>query len=506
MYKKELPRVSPERVHIASARVQRLIEDLERATEMHGVMIARGGSVIAEGWWSPYTPDMPHILHSLGKSYVGTGVGMAVTEGLLDTEERIVDLFAEDFRALGLTPTPLQEHLRVRHLLTMSNGMARQPKLDEHLVENYLREPVVHAPGSVFMYNTAGTSLLCEIFRRRVGVQISEYMSEKLFRPIGIETDKLRWMQYRSGLDASPGIATTVENNLRLGLLYLRRGVWDGRRYLSEDWVTRATTTQIDNAGTSPDAEACVGYGYQIWMCSVPGVFRFDGGHGQYVIVSPRHDIVISLTESAPDFGAAAKVLETIMGFLRELDGVPETPLPEDPAAAQALKAYLAARALRPGTAAPIPADIHALDGIYHAVRGELNIYPETRADNTENWDSVFYSPGDWDTRAISIAARDAGWVEISFNHTTVLKVRLDGVNEVVESRGAMPNYQLTCSTGYFDGERTLVVHTRWIQTCPDMTLTFRRYAGALIVNAVSNTLHDFCPETVYRLELKPVS
>ena len=114
MYKKELPRVSPERVHIASARVQRLIEDLERVTEMHGVMIARGGSVIAEGWWSPYTPDMPHILHSLGKSYVGTGVGMAVTEGLLDTEERIVDLFAEDFRALGLSPTPLQEHLRVR--------------------------------------------------------------------------------------------------------------------------------------------------------------------------------------------------------------------------------------------------------------------------------------------------------------------------------------------------------------------------------------------------------
>ena len=128
MYKKELPRVSPERVHIASARVQRLIEDLERVTEMHGVMIARGGSVIAEGWWSPYTPDMPHILHSLGKSYVGTGVGMAVTEGLLDTEERIVDLFAEDFRALGLTPTPLQEHLRVRHLLTMSGDDFRDDR------------------------------------------------------------------------------------------------------------------------------------------------------------------------------------------------------------------------------------------------------------------------------------------------------------------------------------------------------------------------------------------
>ena len=67
-----------------------------------------------------------------------------------------------------------------------------------------------------------------------------------------------------------------------------------------------------------------------------------------------------------------------------------------------------------------------------------------------------------------------------------------------------MPSYHKTCSTGYFDGPDTLVVHTRWIQTCPDMTMTFRRYAGRLIINAVLNTLHDFCPETVYHLELVP--
>ena len=505
MYKKELRRAAPEETGIPSARVRALIEDLERETELHGLMLARGGAVIAEGWWAPYTPEMPHILHSLGKSYVSAGVGMAVTEGLIDIEERIVDLFAADFAALGLTPTPMQEKLRVRHLLTMSNGMARQPRLDERLVENYLREPVVCEPGTRFMYNTAGTSLLCEIFRRRVGRQISDYMAEKLFEPIGIETDKLLWMQYKNGLDASPGIATTVENNLRLGLLHLQGGCWDGRRYLSEDWVSRATTTQIENAGTSGDFEANCGYGYQIWMCSEPGVYRFDGGHGQYVIVSPRHDLVLSLTESAGSFGAAARVLARVMAFLRELDGNDGTPLPENAAEAAALRAYLGSRALRPGTVAALPEDIHGLDGIYHAVRGELNIYPETRVDNKENWDSVFYDMRDPDVRSVSVAAREEGYVELTFNHRTVLKARLDGVNEIVDSRGAMPNYQKTCSTGYFDGERTLVVHTRWIQTCPDMTMTLRRYDGALIINAVSNTLHDFCPETVYRLELKPM-
>ena len=505
MYKKELPRCAPEDAGIASARVKELIEDLERDTEMHGVMLARGGRVIAEGWWAPYTPELPHILHSLGKSYVSTGLGIAVTEGLIDTEERIVDIFAEDLRNLGITPSPLQEQLRIRHLLTMSNGMAHQPKLDEHLVENYLREPVIYEPGTRFMYNTAGTSMLCEIIRRRIGRQISEYMAEKLFEPIGIETDKLLWMQYHNGLDASPGIATTVENNLRLGMLYLQDGCWNGRRYLSSEWVQRATTTQIDNAGTSPDVEACAGYGYQIWMCSEPGAYRFDGGHGQFVIVSPRHDLVISLTESAQSFGAAARMQARIMAFLRELDGKGDEPLPADPDAEAELRSYLASRALPAGTVTALPSDIHDLDGLYRAVRGELNIYPETRVDNKENWDSVFYYIDEPDVRSISVAAKDEGYVEITFNHFTVLKVRLDGVNEIVNSRGAMPNYQKTCSTGYFDGPRTLVVHTRWIQTCPDMTLTLRRYEGALIVDAVSNTLHDFAPETVYHLELRPV-
>lgn len=503
MNKKELPRTSPESVGISSRRIRKLIEDLEQVTEMHGLMIARGGKVISENWWAPYTEDLPHILHSLGKSYVSTGIGLAVTEGLIDPEERIVDLFAEDLKELGITPSEFQQKLTVRHLLTMSNGMARQPKLNEHIIENYLREEVVYEPGTRFMYNTAGTSLLCEILRRKVGQQIYPYMTEKLFRSIGIETDKLLWMKYKNGLDASPGLASTVENNLRLGLLYLQDGVWEGKRYLSHDWVQKATTNQMDNAGTSPDKEACAGYGYQIWMCSLPGAFRFDGGHGQYVIGASEQNIVVSLTQSAGSFGAAAKVLELVLNFIAEQESA--AALPEDSAALAALKAFLASRALASGTVTKLPENIHNLDGVYHTTRGELNIYPETRVDNKENWDAVFYDIDDADIREVSVAAKEEGFAEITFNRYTTLKVRLDGVNEIVESKGAMPSYHKTCSTGYFDGPDTLVVHTRWIQTCPTMTMTFRRYAGKLIINAVLNTLHDFCPETVYHLELEPV-
>ena len=95
MYRRELPRVSPEAVGIPSAAVQRLIEKLETCgTEMNGFMLARHGCVASECWWAPFHRDLVHINHSLGKSYVITAIGAACTDGLLSMDDKIADLFA----------------------------------------------------------------------------------------------------------------------------------------------------------------------------------------------------------------------------------------------------------------------------------------------------------------------------------------------------------------------------------------------------------------------------
>ena len=80
MYRKPLPRVSPEQVGISSRMLLSMFRELESATEMHGFMLARHGQVAAEAWWAPYTPQLPHICHSGGKSDVGTAVGLACTQ------------------------------------------------------------------------------------------------------------------------------------------------------------------------------------------------------------------------------------------------------------------------------------------------------------------------------------------------------------------------------------------------------------------------------------------
>jgi len=495
MYKKELQRTSPESVGIRSERVVRLVEDLEKTTGMHGFMLARHNSVIAETWWRPYHADMPHILYSLGKSFVGTGIGLACTEGLLSVEDRIVDLFSDEIKEFGVTPNDYMNKLQVRHLLTMSNGMAAQPALDENIVRNYLTEPIEYEPGSRFMYNTAGTSMLCAIIEKVTGMGIRDYMTDRLFTHIGIETDKLRWLKYKNGLDASPGIAATTENILRLGMLYLNMGRWEGKQYISEDWIHEATTVRIGSSFHGGGPEASVGYGYQLWFCTPKDVYRFDGGHGQYTIVSPGHKIVIANHQSGMMPSATAGVLRYISEFLNEMDNCPEEPYPENSEETAKLKAFLSGRCLKPGTTTTLPENPAKFDGIYRITEGDFHIYLETRPNDRDNFDRVFYSISDENARTISIQYKDPQHLEIVFNHFTVLDVRLDGAVVPVYSKGAVETYDLTCSTGYFDGDDTLVVHTRWIQTATQTTMIFRLYPNELIIDVMKNTLHETSPE-----------
>ena len=497
MYKQELLRVSPESIGITSERVMRLVGDLEKSTEMHGFMLARNGKVAAETWWKPYHADMPHILHSLGKSYVATGIGLACSEGLLSVDDKIVDLFSAEIREFGICPSAYMKMIQVKHLLTMSNGMAAQPTLNENLLQNYLSEPVVFEPGSQFMYNTAGTSMLCAIIQKVTGIGIRDYMEDRLFSKIGIETDKLRWLKYKNGLDASPGIATTAENNLRLGMLYLQMGCWEGKRYISESWMQEATTVRIDSSfpGAGSGSESSYGYGYQLWFCSVPGVYRFDGGHGQYVVVSPRHQVVIAVNQSGIMPYSTSRVLNVICAFLNELDTQPNEPLEERNAESASLSCYLGSRELAKGTTTALPENPTMFDGIYEITEGNFHIYLETRPNDRDNFDKVFYSIENENARTISISYKDPAHLEILFNNFTKLDVRLDGEMTPVYSKGAISTYDLTCSTGYFDGNDTLVVHTRWIQTAAKTTITFRHYPNELVIDVVKTTLHESSPE-----------
>lgn len=339
MVRNELQRTTPEQEGISSANIEKFIECLEESgTEMHGLMIIRHGKVITEGWWSPYAAGIVHGLQSLSKTYAATAVGLAYDDGLVRLEDRLVDLFP------GYLPENQSENLKkitVRDVLRMGSGMVEMPEMgDPDWIRRFFGTPVVHEPGTAFFYNSIGSSMLCAIVRKVTHRSVMDYLKERLFNVIGIDADRVKWMKHPDGTEnGGAGFFATTEDNARLALLYLNKGLWEGKRVLSEKWIEEATANQMHSYEDPGIADCKLGYGFQMWMCAPgQGVYRFDGAYGQYAIVFPKLDLVVSINETASLGAGAQKTLDIVWNVLLPAVG---QRLPENAAAAAHLKKRL---------------------------------------------------------------------------------------------------------------------------------------------------------------------
>lgn len=314
---REFERVLPEEVGISSKAVMRFLDELEEGvTEPHGFMIMRHGKICAEGAWKPYAVGMNHGMQSFTKTYAGTAIGIACTQGLLSLDERLEDIFPGKGRKQEYS-----DRLTVRNLLRMGTGMRSLPDFEGEWIENFLSHPIEKEPGSEFFYNSVGSTMLGAVIRAKTGRTLHQFLAEHLFEKIGIEEEHVGWLRLQDGMEVGgSGIFTTLEDNLRLMKLYLDGGVWDGERILSEEYVKLASSLQIDNH-MGPSVEGSAGYGFQMWMCSRPGCFRADGAMGQYGFVAPKEDVIVILHETV-DSSKCDTILSYFYHLLDEgLDG-----------------------------------------------------------------------------------------------------------------------------------------------------------------------------------------
>lgn len=339
MIRTPLPTALPEKVGIRSTDIWSYLDALEASdTEMHGLMILRHGKVCCQGWWTPYAPGLRHGLQSHTKTYAATAVGIACREGLLHLDEPILNIFPEDSPK---DPSENLKLLKVRDVLCMGCGMETMPAPTKDWIRDFLRTPVLHRPGTVYMYNSFGSTLLGAMVRQRSGLGLHDYLKPRLFDKLGIDSDNLRWVRLPDGMEVGGGgLFATTEDNLRLMKLYLDGGVWEGERILSEEYVRLATTNQNDSATESRNnplaTDNFLGYGYQIWMCKPKGAYRADGAMGQFTIVLPDLDMIIAINETAAGAGPAQRTLDLTWAFVERINN--RGPLPPDPVNAQRLQ------------------------------------------------------------------------------------------------------------------------------------------------------------------------
>jgi CubicO group peptidase (beta-lactamase class C family) len=337
----KLPRSTPEKQGISSSAILAFIEAAdEKIDTMNSFMLVRHGQVVAEGWWSPYEAKSPHMLFSLSKSFASTAVGLAIADGKLTLDDEVLKFFPEDAPA---EPSANLKAMRIRDLLCMSAGHQTEVSLfetKETWTKAFLGHPVLHKPGTHFLYNTPATYMLSAIVQKVTGVTLLDYLRPRLFAPLGIENP--RWGTSPQGISLGGyGLSIHTEDIARFGQLYLQKGNWLGKRLVPASWIEAATSRQT-STGSNPKSDWEQGYGYQFWRCR-HGLYRGDGAFGQFCLVMPEQDAVVAITSGGRD-------MQAVMNLVWEklLPALKPAPLPADGPAVEKLHKKLAGLTVRP--------------------------------------------------------------------------------------------------------------------------------------------------------------
>lgn len=323
-----LTRTTPSEAGIDAAGILAFLDDTaSRGLDLHSLMIALDGQVVAEGWWEPYSPDEIALVYSCSKSFTATAAGFLVTDGVLDVSVKLLDhLPWDELDTERAAVDPRWEEVRLEHLLSMTLGheddawgpaMARfRPERD--FVDTILELPPTHTPGTHFSYNQVATYLAARVIENIAGEPVLDLLRRRFFEPLGVgpvesHTDPKGRMLGFSGFHVR------TEALLALAQLYLDEGRWGGEQLLSPEWVERARIPYGPaNHGVEPDSEWAHGYGFSFWQCTHG--YRGDGAFGQFALVLPQQRLAIAITSETHDMQA---ILEAVWRHLLPAVGRP---------------------------------------------------------------------------------------------------------------------------------------------------------------------------------------
>jgi CubicO group peptidase (beta-lactamase class C family) len=281
------------------------VDDYMKAYNVSGVLVLKDGKILLERYGMGRKPTDRWTSFSVAKSVTSTLVGAAVQDGKLKLTDPVTAYIPE-------LKGSAYEGATVKDLITMSSGLKwnedyTDPKSDVaqagaaisepgvNPMVSYLRKlPRAHPPGSTFNYNTGETDLVGILVSNAVGKPLSQYASEKLWKPYGMEQDAI-WMVDQGGHERGGCcISMTLRDYGRVGQFILDGGVANGKQILPPWWTAEATRAQIGNGQPAP-----AGYGY-FWWIRDNGSYDASGIFGQSITTFKDDRLVIVLNSAWP--------------------------------------------------------------------------------------------------------------------------------------------------------------------------------------------------------------
>jgi CubicO group peptidase (beta-lactamase class C family) len=339
---REWPTSSPEEQGMSSETLARLV-DFGIFNSMDSLLVARHGTIVLEATYAPFRAGLKHQIYSATKSVVGTLVAIALRDGLLDsTDRRVLDFFAD--RTIA-NLDDRKKAMTIRNLLDMTSGLDWSEPFNaspESVIamersrdwqQFILDRPMAAAPGTAFHYNSGNSHLLSAILTKIAGRSALDYARETLFGPLGIED--VLWRHHPQGISTGGyGLYLQPRDMAKIGYLYLRNGVWDGKQILPAAWIEGVRKANVD---IHESWASNLRYGSQFWVMPSRDAYLAIGLHRQLIVVMPKLDIVVVATGSSrfPVGGGSPSSpgydFDTLVGFV-VFAVKSEAPLPADPA------------------------------------------------------------------------------------------------------------------------------------------------------------------------------
>jgi CubicO group peptidase (beta-lactamase class C family) len=318
---------TPEEQGMSSSVLDEMMQFIEDSNApIRGLVVTRNGYIVKEQYWDFYTENTTHQIFSCTKSFTGTLIGIALKEGFIDNvSQRVLDFFPEmtienmDSRKGNMT---------LEHVLTMTTGldwnewnisyndpqnMYNQMFGYPNPLQFFLNLPTAYDPGTHWVYTTGASHLLSAIIQRKTNMTTRDFAEEYLFEPLNMTIGG--WNTDAQGINnGGTQLYVTARTMVRLGLLYLNNGTWNGQEILTQEYVSHASSPRAS-------IEPGLAYGYQWWIDTDQDIFSARGSEGQYIFVDRSDNIVVSIIARADEPGE--DISEEILQYV--LDSVVNT-------------------------------------------------------------------------------------------------------------------------------------------------------------------------------------
>lgn len=267
--------------------------------------------------------------NSMGKSFVSALMGIAVSEGAIDSVDDPLGKYIPEFVGTELENIPIRACLQMASGIdfdedTDMSGFSLRTLMGMPAMKVIAKYGVQEAPYTYRRYLSINTEILGQVIKNATGQGLGAYMEEKLWKRIGSEHDAY-WTLSNGTELANGGLSISLRDYARFARLYLNEGSYNGQQILPREWVRDSLDVSADYSkpGANNDGYNAIGYGYQWWVPEGErGEFMAIGVYGQFIYVNPTNRVIIVKVNADPNFMSENYELKHVAFFRAIAEGL----------------------------------------------------------------------------------------------------------------------------------------------------------------------------------------